>query len=123
MTHSYCPTPRIATVRSSPAALRGMIGGMGNRSKSDWAIIGLAALGIAIMAGTGIVETFRESRQLTTPDETAFARKVGFAGAGIAVLSIIGAVQWKLIDFFLAGIRWINRRDDPRHAKRPPDAP
>jgi hypothetical protein len=96
---------------------------MGIRRNGDWLIIGLAALGIAIMAGTGIVETFRESRQLATPDETAFARKVGFAGAGIAMLSIIGAVGCKLVEFFIAGIRWIKRRDDPRHAKRPPDTP
>jgi hypothetical protein len=89
----------------------------------DYAVIGLALLGIAIMAATGIVETFRESRQMTHHAEVAFARKVGWAGAGISVLAIIVAVQWKLIEMFFAGIRWLNRRDDPRHQKPPPDAP
>ena len=93
---------------------------MGIRSKIDYAVIWLAVLGIAIMAVTGTLETFRESRQLTSHAEVVFARKVGWAGAGIALFSIIVAVQWKLIELLFAGIRWINRRDDSRNQKPNP---
>lgn len=90
-----------------------MIGGMATRSKDDWAILSLAMLGLAIMAYARIVMWGEDSRF-----DVVFN-----VGAGVTLFAVLGAVQWKLFEFFFAAIRWINRRDDPRYAKRPPEAP
>lgn len=87
---------------------------MANRSKADWAVLALAALGLAIMA---------YARLVLWAEDSAYFFVVFAAGAFVTALAVISAVQWKLIEIFLSTIRWINGRDDPRCGKRPPDGP
>ena len=41
--------------------------------------------------------------------------------ARFLAISSVGSIAGPIGIFFF--VRWLNRRDDPRHSKRPPDAP
>ena len=40
---------------------------------------------------------------------------------GLSFMALVGTLAGP--HFIRSIVQWINRRDDPRHAKRPPDAP
>ncbi|HEY3968284.1 MAG TPA: hypothetical protein VGM05_27215 [Planctomycetaceae bacterium] len=92
---------------------------MKNSTKADLAVILLGAIGIAIVAcGRGIMWA-EDSAHI----ESRYGTMVLGAGLVVALMAIAAAVQWKLLEWFFTSIRWINRRDDPRHQQPPPDAP
>jgi len=98
---------------------------MHSRRKIDCAVIGLAIAGLSDMGASRIGGTIGEPGFHSSSGGGPFAGSVNWLGVGIGItlLAIVGAIQIKLIEFFFAGIRWVNRRDDPRFSKRPPDAP
>jgi hypothetical protein len=98
---------------------------MTGRRKIDCAVIGLAIAGLSAMAASRIAGTIRVPGSLANSGVGTILRSVDWLGVGIGItlLAIVGAIQVKLIEFFFAGIHWVNRRDDPRFTKRPPDPP
>ena len=89
------------------------------RRKTDWVVILLAATGIAIMAYGRLIMWIGE----WPGDEMTDGNQIIGSGLLITMLAVLAGAQWKMADWFLASIRWLNRRDDPRHAKRPSDPP
>ncbi|HEY2252032.1 MAG TPA: hypothetical protein VGH74_13260 [Planctomycetaceae bacterium] len=80
----------------------------------DLAVISDGMAGIAIMAYGRIIVWGEDSARF----DIVFG-----AGILVTMFAVVGAVQVKLIEVFFAAIRWINRRDDPRHQKPPSEPP